>query len=126
MNKILYYENYIISSLICNYSNYLELLQNLSNQHNFNINELKIFKDINFEEISNLEIPIIYDRNIFICNNKQMINIIYNNIKYNIPLYMTINEFKLFTNTQNNIFNKYDLEMYSDEYFTNKSIYYSK
>jgi hypothetical protein len=119
-NYILYTEKYKIKSSLTN-SNYYKLLQDVLNKNN--LNNYKIYK--NFQEIINLEISL-ENGNIFICNPNNMIYIYFNNHKYNIPSDMTISEFKLFLNIQNNIFNINNMEMFNDEYFTTRQNYFSK
>jgi hypothetical protein len=124
MSLIFYGKNFKLSTTIGNYSTYLELFKNLFKITGTDLSNYKMFNN-NFEEID-LNGFCVKNNNIFLCDINEIIKINFNNTNYNIPSFMSICEFKIITGIQKDIFNIYSLEMFSDEYFTDNSIYYTK
>lgn len=118
--------------------NNLDLLKILENQSgNFEISNCKVFKytiskgeieyNLDLElNLINFESDDIKKSNFFLCDSKNLITINFNKKLFKIPSDMSIIEFKDFVFIQSDIFNKYNMEMFSDEYFTNNSQYYTK
>jgi hypothetical protein len=77
--------------------------------------------DSNFTQLEPDEIP---DGNVFIVQLDKTIVITVNNTCYKIPGDMTINEFKQMRQISQAIYNKFNLEMFSDEYFGSDSHYH--
>ncbi len=74
----------------------------------------------NFIQLEPDEIP---NGNIFIVQLDKTIAITINDTNYKIPGDMTINEFKQMRQISQAIYNKFNLEMFSDEYFGSDSHY---
>ena len=123
MSLIFYGKNFKISSHANNYSNYQALLEDFAKISSCNLSNYKIFNE-NFVQIDLAENskP---TGNLFLVDSDNMINIKLNGISYKIPSDMTINDFNQISKNQNYIYNQYKIEMFSDEYFTNGSNYFS-
>ncbi len=77
--------------------------------------------DSNFTQLAPDEIP---NGNFFIVQLDKTIAITVNNTCYKIPGDMTINEFTQMRQISKPIYNKFNLEMFSDEFFGSDSHYH--